>query len=671
VQLTTDQAAEVEGITPSAILKRVQRQRIAVEWSETEAGQRAMLIPLDTLSPAGQARYLATQYQSDPDDPHIYKPQGQRAWQVANAIVAGDPRAARKFAANADLVRRAIDARNAAQLEGRSVTQTMTQFARANSIAVGTLYRKIAAYEERGPEALLDLRGKHASHSRLAAWQRNHIEQRYLDPTRQTPIEVYESLADECAARGEPNPSYSAVKRYVRSGIPEAQKVYFREGPRAFKNKITPYIPRDYSDLDYYAWVCGDCRTWDMRVWTPEGTRCGSPKPGRKAVRPTIAMWEDLASRQIVGYAAVPRASDASVIGLSFTRLVRGGLAPHSAGIPEQVYIDNGKDFNAAHVRGRKVYPTQLQLGLWAALGCKVTNAWPFNPQSKPIESLFNTLTKRMEHNYPGWTGRDAKDKPEKLAREERNGDLLTWPEFIAALEQAINWYNAEHVHSALGCTPNDRAAELAADYRPVMPTEHALDLMLKKRPEAVCGQSGLVIEGVRFWDDALAGRAKERFTAFYDPADMSAVQVYTTGRQPQFVCTAAADADAAWGLDEQTARKIQRRKRLARERVKGFEKEFSIAHDSRAAIQAVLEEQSDNRHDAKNAKASRTPNLGVLGDLAVPDPQSPIRPSDYDRIPDAQCAGPTATQEEAKKLLERFRNANRDQIPPHAEEVS
>ena len=650
VQLTVDDAAGIEGVTPSAILKRVERLRIPVEWAESEAGQRAMLIPLDALSPAGQARYLATQYQSDPDDPHVFKPKGQRAWQVANAIVAGDPRAARKFADNADLVMRAIEARNAAQLDDRSVTQTMKQFARANDVGVGTLYRKIKDYEDRGPEALLDLRGKHASHSRLAEWQRNHIEQRYLDPTRQTPIEVYESLAEECAARGEPRPSYSAVKRYVRNRIPDAQKVYFREGPRAFKNKITPYIPRDYSELEYYAWVCGDCRTWDMRVCAPEG----------KPVRPVIAMWEDLASRQVIGYAAVPRASDASVIGLSFTRVVRGGLAPHSAGIPENVYIDNGKDFNAGQNRGKKLYATQLQLGLWAALGCRVVNAWPFNPQSKPIESLFNTLTKRMEHNYPGWTGRDAKDKPEKLKREERNEELLTWPEFIAALEQTINWYNAEHVHSALGCTPNDRAAQLAADYRPALPTEHALDLMLKRRPEVTCRQSGLVIEGVRFWHDALAGRAKEQFMVFYDPADMTAVQVYTTGRQPQFVCTAAADADAAWGLDEQTARKIQRRKRLARERVKGFEKEFQIAHDSRAAIQAMLEEQERFAADQGDAPQS-----------AIPNPQSSIRPTDYDRIPEAQCPGTTATQEEAKKLLERFRNANREQIGPQAEEVS
>ena len=141
-----------------------------------------------------------------------------------------------------------------------------------------------------------------------------------------------------------------------------------------------------------------------------------------------------------------------------------------------------------------------------------------------------------------------------------------------------------------------------------------------------------------------------------YNPTNMADAQVYTTGRSPEFLCTAALDAKAPWGLDEKFAREISRRKRLARQRVKSFEKEFSIAHDNRAAVQAVLESRGQGSTVAPDCDSSQPRAAGLHECEGEP---RIVRPTDYDRIPEPTPTRPTASKEEADALVRSFLKAN------------
>jgi len=557
--------------------------------------------------------------------------------------------------------------REDAKAYGESVTEAMKRFAKENSIGVGTLYKKIKAYESEGPQALIDLRGR--THGlRMPEWQQELVEARYLDPTRPSVTEVWEMLAEECQARAESPASYSAVKRLVRK-IPDALIAYHRMGKRAWSDRYEPTITRSYDDLRFNEIQCMDSRRLDLFVYPGKERGVGKP------IRPWFTLSQDAASRKILGWAA-GQSNDSTLVGLASREGIR------SQGIPDQLYIDNGSEYDNQQLTGgkkrksqrprrsdSKPIATDSHFGVWGALGIEIRNAIPFNARGKFVESLYSAMSKRFEHNYPGWCGRDNKQRPEKLDGEIERGELLTWPEFVVAIEQFIEWWN-NHNHGELGCSPNARAEQLKADpaYAAKFPSDRALDLFLRKQQtkDTRVTSKGVTVLGVSYWSDELIDRISERLAVYYDPRDMSEVQIYDL-EQMAFVCTAKIDAKIGWNPTEREMKAAQRRKTKARKAVAAAGDEVSIANDNVAALQAIVAERGQAPEDTSGSDADPPDEQNNVLQLTALDrlPEEPPKPETPPPAADEPQPEPEtpATAESVRDWIRKSREGNMAEV--------
>lgn len=147
-------------------------------------------------------------------------------------------------------------------------------------------------------------------------------------------------------------------------------------------------------------------------------------KAARKPVRPWLTVWRDMRTNKWVGWNLHAEAPNSDHIMQSlYNAIVRYG-------IPEYIYIDNGKDYRAKHFSGGR---TKVKLkvnetivtGLTAAIGIKVIFCTPYNPQAKPIERDFRNFHGWFERGLPGYTGSTVVDKPEILNEQVKNGEIL------------------------------------------------------------------------------------------------------------------------------------------------------------------------------------------------------------------------------------------------------
>jgi len=135
---------------------------------------------------------------------------------------------------------------------------------------------------------------------------------------------------------------------------------------------------------------------------------------------------------------------------------VRMGIA--QAGFPANLYWDNGKDFQAV-ARALTV--------LLEAQQVSITNALPFHPRSKPIESYFTRWSFRFDRRWrPAYAGNKPSNCPpecrgaQKLHADWLAGKRETTPlpndkDFIiAALQFAVEYNDTPH-ESLKGRTPN------------------------------------------------------------------------------------------------------------------------------------------------------------------------------------------------------------------------
>jgi hypothetical protein len=157
------------------------------------------------------------------------------------------------------------------------------------------------------------------------------------------------------------------------------------------------------------------------------------------------------------------------------------------AGIPEEAYVDNGKDYRkvragaARELHGDDRALSPECIGVLARLGIKTTNALPYHPQSKPIESWFgNTLHERFDKLWiKTYCGPWASKRPDEcndalkqhrlfLAGKVPSSPLPKASTFVKAARQFILEYHSRpHTGQDMnGRSPNQVFAELGDNAR-------------------------------------------------------------------------------------------------------------------------------------------------------------------------------------------------------------
>jgi hypothetical protein len=220
--------------------------------------------------------------------------------------------------------------------------------------------------------------------------------------------------------------------RRLENEVP-AQAVYAaRYGASAANRKFGFYIKRDMSEvLSGECWVSDHAQV-DIAVFYRD--RNGKEKVGF----PWITVMRDYKSGKWVGWDKYMGGPCSDNIFMAFYR----GAVKH--GVPNCLYLDNGKDFRCKNFSGgRKTHRMDVDeiktTALTAALGISTIFAWPYNAQAKAVERDFNRNKEWFSRLSDGYRGGDVVERPESLNKKIADRKIITFDEFSALFDRFVD----------------------------------------------------------------------------------------------------------------------------------------------------------------------------------------------------------------------------------------
>lgn len=417
-------------------------------------------------------------------------------------------------------------------------------------------------------------------------------------------------------------PSYTTFTRRVKSDIPEAVEVLGREGEKAFRDRCAPYIRRTYEGMASNEWWIADNHTFDVITQGDNGQRH----------RLYLTAFFDARSGIFTGcYVTTAPSSQSTLIAL------RKGILKY--GIPENIYVDNGREFLTFDIGGlghRKKKPKDGQERfepppVFERLGIKMTNAIVRNAKAKIIERRFRDVKDHLSRLFDTYTGGNVLEKPERLKGVLKNGEIPLDSTFTEAVEELLDWYFNQQPYG--GEVAADRGKPRQQVYNENLHTRRVagaedLNLMLMRsaRPQKVTRRGvHLDIAGQRldYWnDDMLMNLLGKQVYFRYDPDDLSEVRVYDL--EDRYIMTAPVDNTAVltYGASREDVKeamgKVRRMERLTKEALKVS---AYPAFGKRTALELVMEQ----AYQSKTARIAPSADPKVL-ELQRPDEEPLLR---------------------------------------------
>lgn len=222
-------------------------------------------------------------------------------------------------------------------------------------------------------------------------------------------------------------PSFMAFKRRLEREVPKQSIYMARYGESAWNRKFGGYIERDYSSV-----VCG--KVWvsdhaqiDVACLTSDGN----------VVFPWVTAWRDYKSGKWLGWILQCGHPNSDLIFQSFY------YAAETYGLPNDVIIDNGKDYRSKDFAGgRKKINVETNeaktTSMLAELNVDVHFALPYNAQTKPIERDFLKIKELLSKHCIGYRGGNVVERPEKLAKEIKDGKIIPFEKFKEIFDDFI-----------------------------------------------------------------------------------------------------------------------------------------------------------------------------------------------------------------------------------------
>ena len=295
--------------------------------------------------------------------------------------------------------------------------------------------------------------------------------------------------------------------------------VLAREGEKAYRDKIGPYITRDDSILDVGQVLIADGHDLNFEIL--------HPYTGRPA-RLKLVAWFDWASRMPVGWQIMP--TENTVVIQAALRCALANLGK----LPQVVYLDNGRAFKSKVFCDTDPDLSELS-GLYARLGIATQFSQPYNARAKVIERFFETMNEQFERLLASYTGASISDKPawrsrnEKFHRAQHAKRTCGWiPDIREAawlVELYIQWYGQQE-HS--GIHWKKPAEVLAAGRGPGLDLGELSEQFLWTRKVSP-RRCRVTLFGIDYESDCLHGYGEEVLVR-HDCADLSRVWFYSLG---------------------------------------------------------------------------------------------------------------------------------------------
>lgn len=541
--LTVQETAQLRGCTDRYVRKLIANGRL--EYREVDSpgnNMREYRIPLKALPAELQYKYMRAQAQelapAAPEsaviraiDEYTEEERERIRWWSDTLIewqeYRSDPRHERKTE---------VDAQFVAMLELRQPGLKLSE---------RTLYRKWECYRDGDMDGLIDRRGqwrrgKSDMHPRI--WEM--FQDFYLDQ-RQFPVKKCVEYTTMWAAEYYPElvsgiPSVSTFRRRLEREMPKALKELGRHGEKAYNDRTAPFATRYYDDLRSNEYWVGDTHTFDIF------TQNGDGRPHRMH----LVAFIDARSGIFTGWCLTDNPkSDATLAALRHAIL--------RCGVPENIYLDNGREFLNYDIGGLGHRQKKSTRGSFTAppiferLGIHMVNAIVRNARAKPIERSFRDLTNSISRVFSTYTGGNVLEKPENLKKRLKEGIPLD-QELREAIDAMLDgYYNAGEYGGQVKADHGKSRIQVFNANLEVKRVASAEDLnlllMRTTKPQTI-GRSGVYItiygEKIHYWSEDTHWKQGTRVHVRYDPADLAQVRIYDA-ETDRYMMTAPMHRDA------------------------------------------------------------------------------------------------------------------------------
>ena len=600
--LTVKQVAEVKGCRVQYIQRMAKEGKLPSVKTVNNRNQKVYQIPLESLPDELQQRWYKMQVEQMREE---------------NGIEEENRGGTDQFSAEErleidfwlELVRKWQEYRNLAPK--RSKGETDQKFLiwcsleyPDRTISMDILYRKWKAVRENNMAGLTDKRGKWrkgTSDIHETVWQAflyyyldegQHTIQKCLEYTKMWIREKQPELYTDI-------PSYSSFYRRLNRDIPEGVKVLGREGHKAYNDRCAPYIRRIYEDIASNEWWIADNHTFDVIVVDKNG----------KQHRPYLTAFMDARSGILTGYYITYNpSSEATLIAL------RKGILEY--GIPDNIYVDNGREFLTFDIGGlghRRKKPKNGEErfeppGVFKRLGINMTNAIVRNAKAKIIERRFRDVKDSLSRLFDTYTGGSVVEKPERLKGVLKKDEIYSDDEFQEYVEAVIDYYfNLQPYHGAVPADHGKLKMDVFNEHliKKRTATAEALNLMLMRSSRAqTVGRRGvhLDIAGGRidYWNDDFVHLMLGKKVYFrYDPDNLSEVRIYDL--EDRYIMTVPADNEAVLSYNasrEDVKAAMAKTRRLEKVAKEYIEHAVLADCDKVTAMELVLKEAQYNKEN-------------------------------------------------------------------------
>lgn len=335
---------------------------------------------------------------------------------------------------------------------------------------------------------------------------------------------------------GELMPSYDVLNRFYRDWKEKNPVFYeFAKSPDSAKNKYMPAIGNASEKAQYKN------HYWELDS-TPADIICADGK--RYAIMAAI----DVFTRRVVFHVSETSSS------YSISQLLRKAIL--KLGIPENVVIDNGKDYTSNHF-----------MSICYNLKINPVIVPPFSGDKKPhIERMFGTLSRQLFMQVPGFVGANVSQRAQIQARQsfaQKINSIEKWKKLNASRteeeQKAIKdawkikkenlglrlevlktadelqdlcdkWVlniHEQEKHKSLGISPVAKWNRCPMTVKSI-PDASMLNLLLGESIIRKIGKKGIAYDGLNYWHDDLIDHMGENAFILV-PDDMGYIFVHKT----------------------------------------------------------------------------------------------------------------------------------------------
>lgn len=300
--------------------------------------------------------------------------------------------------------------------------------------------------------------------------------------------------------------------------------VFLREGTKALRDKVEPFIRRDVSQLNVGDVLIADGHRLNFQVINPfSGKPC----------RATLVGYLDWKSYYLAGYYIMIEENTQCIAAALRDAVMNLGK------MPKVCYQDNGRAFRARFFTGENNKFDECGLdGLFARLGICAVFAQPYNARAKIIEGWFKEFSNTFERLMTSYTGSSIEDKPAWTKRNEtwhrvrHNGYIPTITEAIEMIAQWLEFAGSQPCPHVEGKT---RKQVFDEGRGPGVAAAELDDLMMQETIGYI-GRHGIRFLGADYYSDELYG-LKQRAIIRYSLLNLNEVKVYT--EKEGFLCVA------------------------------------------------------------------------------------------------------------------------------------